>query len=390
MELSLVWPVVPRSLPYPLSFRTLAVLSLAGWLAVNSLALATAADVAKALAAIRQVGPAGENHLPAIAATSELSQLDAQSLPTVLQAMDGANPLAKNWLIGVAGKLADQGPLPVAALERFLADVQHDADARTWVFELLTRDDPDQKNGRLEQLLDDPAAELRYMAIEFQLAKLDGLETDTQLKLLTALLDAARHPAQIQSIAEKSKAAGQPVDLQRQFGFLPEWRVAGPFDNRDQSGFAVAYGPEEDLASRQTVLLDGSYPGKAGEVRWQPASTTADDGTLDFNAMFNNEKGSIVYAFTTFKSARAQACEVRLGCTNANQLWLNGERIISNEVYHTGAAIDQYVGLGTLQPGENTLLVKVCQNEQTDAWAQDWAFQLRLTDPTGKALRPAE
>jgi hypothetical protein len=31
-------------------------------------------------------------------------------------------------------------------------------------------------------------------------------------------------------------------------------------------------------------------------------------------------------------------------------------------------------------------VVKVCQNEQTEPWAQNWAFQLRLCDATGKAI----
>ena len=35
------------------------------------------------------------------------------------------------------------------------------------------------------------------------------------------------------------------------------------------------------------------------------------------------------------------------------------------------------------QPKPNEILIKVCQNEQEDTWAQLWSFQLRVTDHLG-------
>ena len=48
--------------------------------------------------------------------------------------------------------------------------------------------------------------------------------------------------------------------------------------------------------------------------------------------------------------------------------------------------MDQHVGRGRLRAGDNTVLVKVCQNDQDQAWAQEWPFQCRLCDATGGAL----
>jgi hypothetical protein len=45
--------------------------------------------------------------------------------------------------------------------------------------------------------------------------------------------------------------------------------------------------------------------------------------------------------------------------------------------------MDQHVGRGKLRTGRNEILVKVCQNEQPEEWAQVWSFQLRVCDPTG-------
>ena len=68
------------------------------------------------------------------------------------------------------------------------------------------------------------------------------------------------------------------------------------------------------------------------------------------------------------------------------QIWLNGKLLASAEAYHANGTMDQYVGAGGLKPGRNVILLKICQNEQTETWAQDWKFQLRVCDPTGGAV----
>jgi len=55
-------------------------------------------------------------------------------------------------------------------------------------------------------------------------------------------------------------------------------------------------------------------------------------------------------------------------------------------VYHGGSQLDQYVCSAQLKPGPNVILVKVCQNEQTQSWAKKWSVQLRLCDERGTAV----
>jgi len=78
--------------------------------------------------------------------------------------------------------------------------------------------------------------------------------------------------------------------------------------------------------------------------------------------------------------------EIRFGCIVAIKVFLNGKEIYAREEYHHGQRFDQYSGLGTLKAGRNEILVKVCQNDQKESWAQDWKFQLRLCDYSGGAL----
>ena len=53
---------------------------------------------------------------------------------------------------------------------------------------------------------------------------------------------------------------------------------------------------------------------------------------------------------------------------------------------HHGGGLDQYAARATLKKGANVILLKVCQNEQTEMWAQDWRFQLRVCEPIGAAV----
>jgi hypothetical protein len=96
-----------------------------------------------------------------------------------------------------------------------------------------------------------------------------------------------------------------------------------------------------------------------------------------------------MYATTSYRSHKDQAIEFRLGTPNAWKMWVNGQLVFQREEYHRSTRMDQYKIPVTLKSGANTILLKVCQNEQTQSWAQDYKFQLRVCDATGSAVLPA-
>ncbi|MDP6467936.1 MAG: hypothetical protein QF918_09360, partial [Pirellulaceae bacterium] len=100
----------------------------------------------------------------------------------------------------------------------------------------------------------------------------------------------------------------------------------------------------------------------------------------------DEHKGTVAYAYAEFDSAESRSADFRIGCINANKLWLNGTLLTANQVYHSGMEVDQYVMQTKLKKGRNTILVKVAQNEQEESWAQRWQFQLRICDELGTAL----
>ena len=82
---------------------------------------------------------------------------------------------------------------------------------------------------------------------------------------------------------------------------------------------------------------------------------------------------------------KERTLEIRVGCINGLKVFLNGKQLFAREEYHHGMRLDQYAVRGTFKQGKNEILLKVCQNEQKDAWAQSWQFQLRLCEFVGAA-----
>jgi hypothetical protein len=97
-------------------------------------------------------------------------------------------------------------------------------------------------------------------------------------------------------------------------------------------------------------------------------------------------KEVLAYATMDFFSDHAQPVEVRLGGKNSWKVWLNGKLLFGRDEYHTIAEIDQYPMPAQLLAGRNTILVKVCQNEEIADWTNEWEFQLRVTDALGTPI----
>lgn len=354
-----------------------------------------AADVASAelgttalLKKIQAVGPKGKGHKQAIDAIQKLSAADVSELPQILTGMDGAGPLATNWIRAavesVVQSAASEGKdLPTKQLKQYLADTSHSPRGRRLAYELLVRNDPSVKQKWIGKFLDDPSLELRREAVADAMAKAKSLtekDKDAAVAAYRKVLSSARDIDQIKEIAKAIEKQGGSANLPRHFGFVMRWHLIAPFDNTGMKGFDVVYPPE------RKVDLDATLAGKEGKVTWTSHTTSDEFGNVDINKALGKYKGAVCYAFSEFFADKPQDVELRLGCINANKVWLNGKLLTANEVYHARTEIDQYVASGHLKKGRNTILLKICQNEQTESWAQDWKFQLRVCDQYGTAV----
>jgi hypothetical protein len=121
-------------------------------------------------------------------------------------------------------------------------------------------------------------------------------------------------------------------------------------------------------------------------VKWLEHTTADDFGAVDLTKALDKHKGAVAYAAAEFIADEAQRVDIRVGSINAVKVFVNGRQIDERHVYHSGSEVDQYVSQADLNKGKNVILVKICQNEQTDAWAQDWKFQLRVCNEIGTAV----
>jgi hypothetical protein len=234
-------------------------------------------------------------------------------------------------------------------------------------------------------MLDDPSPELRRDAVAVVVAdaekKLAAGDKDAARAAYRKALTGAVDEDQVEDIAKALKELGVNVDLNAHYGFIRSWHLVAPFDNSKVNGFSTVYPPEKG------VDLKAVYKGKGdAEAKWVAHTTEDPHGLVDLNKVLTKHKGCVAYVYAVVESETERPVEVRVGSITAIKVFLNGEELFAREEYHHGMRVDQYVARGILKKGRNEVLLKVCQNEQTEDWAQNWLIQARLSDATGCAV----
>ena len=365
---------------------------------IVGLSINARAELASALQTINAVSREGQGNEAAGEAWKEVVKGGSGALLPLLNATGKGSGVADNWLRLAANVIADRAnsakqPMPLAELVAFLKDTRHAPTARQLAFDLIQQSDAAKADEVEPSLLNDPAQPLRRGAV-YRLYK-EGVALENEKKneeakaLYHQALAAARDEDQVKSIVSALEKLGEKVDTAKHFGFLMNWHVIGPFDNTKREGFATVYPPEKQ------IKLDADYAGKPDEkgnatkAKWQTFTSQHEYGKVDFNKSLGMLKQTTAYAVTTFNAAESRDCELRLGCKNGWKIWLNGELLFSRDEYHRGAQMDQYKLKCHLNKGPNIILVKCCQNEQTENWTVEWEFQLRVCDATGTAIAQA-
>ncbi len=355
------------------------------------LAFTTAGDdLADSLKKLRGVGAEGKGNEEAGKAWQAVVARGPEAVVPILSAFDGADARAANWLRSAVdavleNAVAKKQPLDLKTLEAFIVEPKNPGIARSLAFEWLTRLDPDAADRLLPGFLDDPARELRRATIARALtgaeAALKVQEKKPVAEPLQKTLPHAPDRDQAAPLVKHLKALNVEVDVQALYGIVAKWVLISSFDNSGMKGFDVAYAPEKG------VDLQAAIPGKGDKpVRFLSHVTPEPRGKIDLNTVLGKEMGAVAYAYSVVDSASERPVELRVASNNAVKLFLNGELLFFRHEYHHGMVMDQYVGRGQLRAGKNEVLLKICQNEQKDDWAQTWSFQARLCDALGGAV----
>lgn len=151
----------------------------------------------------------------------------------------------------------------------------------------------------------------------------------------------------------RNSGAGKGKETPQGLGL---WYYAGPFDNPEGTkGFSTAYPPE------QGVNPSAEYAGKNGEkVVWRAGDFH--DGEINSLALFKPEcnENAVVYLYRELDFGGACELPVSFGSDDALAVWLNGQKIVSQNEDRS-CTPDQALVTLKLKPGKNTLLLKVCQ-----------------------------
>jgi hypothetical protein len=318
------------------------------------------------------------------------------ALSPLMAAARKAKPVARNWLLSAADQIVVREHragrnVPRELILALLNDTENPPQGRWWAYQWLKYQDEGYAREILASFVNDPAAALRRAAIAAEIESLGNLKKLSDLpqddprrndaiQKLRQLFDAARDRDQVEDLAQVLRQFGEQVDLRAHYGYITTWWFVGPFDNHEGAGFEAIYPPETQAARPD---LTATYQGKHGPVTWKKVTTPDDHGTFDLNKILGEEKGVVAYAVASLVSTEEQPAEIRVATPNAIKVWGNGQLLGTFHVYHSGFEDDQYRLPWRLHTGANWIMIKICQNEQTQDWARFWIFRLRVCDELG-------
>jgi hypothetical protein len=133
-----------------------------------------------------------------------------------------------------------------------------------------------------------------------------------------------------------------------------KWHYIGAFDNAGGKGFDAVYPPEKEIDLKKT------YQGKAGPVTWKEGQFL--DGQINSLAILDQNTDCTVYLHREITCPAPMEMPCSFGSDDTLTVWLNGEKLIAQNVAR-GAAPDQAQATLKLKQGKNQLLIKVCQGQ---------------------------
>jgi len=174
--------------------------------------------------------------------------------------------------------------------------------------------------------------------------------------------------ANLQALEDAERAAAPNVD--ENGVTLGPWYAIGPFDNTEGRGFAEAYPPETEL------LLDKTYPGAEDtQAGWARMDRFVDGQINDLRSLYPKPDPGIAYLYRVITAERAVEIRGYFGSDDGLAVWLNGEKLVSQDVPR-GPGPDQDQAPLKLHQGENHLLLKIANR------LGGWAFYFH-TKPGG-------
>lgn len=223
-------------------------------------------------------------------------------------------------------------------------------------------------------------------------AVLEGGENIFKEFLLTSFPPFARGSWTFKIKAEVRWSGGGTAvsrDLQWQNTSLVDFKVIGVFDNTDNKGMDVVYGPEKNIA--KGINFSKVYPGRWKlPPRWRNLDkrncSRAGGGAFlvnlieEFRSLNLPTDDVVAYAATYIYSDEAKDVRFDLGTDDGCVLWLNGEEIHRHREPR-GLRVGEDKIFAHLKKGWNQILLKVGQ------LGGGWGFCFQVFTPQGEPIQ---
>jgi hypothetical protein len=164
-----------------------------------------------------------------------------------------------------------------------------------------------------------------------------------------------------------------PQGLVRAQGFLIDWWVVGPMQDRDGKGLERKFFPEEVIDLEREQSID------ARRYRWRSLDAISLDGKIVLTSAFRRSENVVAYAFAEVSSDAPRDVVFKMGSDDGIACWLNGERIHLKDAARS-LTVDEDSVPARLAAGPNRILLKVRNSDG------DWGFAFRVTDPAGNPI----
>ncbi len=181
-----------------------------------------------------------------------------------------------------------------------------------------------------------------YLPLPSATQRAERTRLERELKTLKTLLD-TQTPT-LESAMQKWES--QISDLVQNSPTLSEWHALGPFKAKDfKTAFETDFGPETHLNLEQAYGEEG--------LRWEPHPEWTDGKVHPLQG-----DNAATYLFRNLTSKMDREWTLWFGSDDGISAWLNGERILHQQVTR-GVAPDQETISVQLKQGENQLLMKI-------------------------------
>lgn len=136
--------------------------------------------------------------------------------------------------------------------------------------------------------------------------------------------------------------------------FVSDWWLIGPFDNINDQGLVMKYGPEDKFDTKMTFTGIGNR-----EVKWNSYNNSI-SGYIDFTKVFHSSENGVAYAGRIIRVDEDMLVKIGIGSNDGVRMWLNDKLVLDHKVLRKAEPNQEILYL-PFKKGDNTVLIKIDQ-----------------------------